>query len=154
MANHVQPINIMGVTYGVTEVRLTHAELSEAGLVEVVLLSDIISAAAFPVPVNATIVSAMLSIHTDFSGGAVATCVLELGDAGTDDELIPSEDIFTGAKAAQAVTDFPLATLAFEPAAYAPQITITTTTANVDQLDAGSCTVRIHWRAHDADSRL
>jgi hypothetical protein len=153
MANHNQAQTIQGQTAGTATVKLRHSDLTAAALTEVVLLSTLLandSRGGF-VPANAVITGAELLLTEEFSGGAVATCVVELGDAGADDELIASTDVFTGAGLGLKKA---LVTDQLELTQYAGQVTVTTTAANVDQLDAGRVEIRIIYTSSSTDSLI
>lgn len=81
-----------------------------------------------------------------FSGGAVATATVILGDAGVTNGLLTSSNVFTGATLGATVT--PSATeyrqFNFE-SAYVPLLTLTTTVGNVNACTQGIVDVYIPY---------
>ncbi len=74
---------------------------------------------------------------TDFSGGAVSACAVEGGDTGDDNGLLTTTSVFTGVGAGITQTTGAAEFARHEESSFVPTFTITTVTANVDQLTAG-----------------
>lgn len=94
-------------------------------------------------PANVWVKKVYTRLITEFSGGAISAATISIGDAGNDDEWTDLVDIFTGASTthafdtADADAVFAAAQDPVAETAYAPLITIATTTANVNVLTAG-----------------
>ncbi len=137
------------LTVGVAKCRVDVSDLTESDSA-----SDVLSFNALalghgesPVPANARPMFAWVNIIEPFSGGDAASCTVELGDAGDDDELIEAVSVFTGASGMLPKTgSYTLGT--FE-AAYDPIITMTVTGsgATLDALEAGAIEVCIQYEA-------
>lgn len=95
---------------------------------------------AFPrkeFPNNVWVHGAYMRKITDFSGGAIATCTAEGGDAGDTDGLMTATNIFTGAGAGIVQTPAAAEYARRFEAAFVPVIRIVTTVGNVNALVAG-----------------
>jgi hypothetical protein len=154
---HKQSQSIQGATIGRAIVQLAASDLSgTAALTKTFTFAELAAlrnkAGSWVIPAYASIVSAQVVRLTDFSGGTVATMTIDVGDAGAPTELIAAADLFTGAKATLAVTNVELATAQYEATAYAPQIVLTSTVGNLDELTAGRCEIAIFYRAYSAES--
>lgn len=157
---HHRPIEIQGRKYGVARCRVNFddAEVDLAAASAVVTWAEAVTnhgTGAHAPPANSNIVDAWLIRVTDFVGGAISAITVSLGDAGNDDELLAASNIFTGAKAAAAITtqDGVYTKGTFE-SAYTPIITITATGANLDALTAGAFELCIAYEEISADPRV
>mgnify|MGYP001610441311 CR=1 len=56
-------------------------------------------------PANARIIGRTLKLATPFTGGAVASCAVDIGTAGDPDAIVDGADVFTAAVDGQASTD-------------------------------------------------
>jgi hypothetical protein len=120
-----QPVINNGVERGVAVVKLTHADLTTAGLSQAITFADLAVAhpvGASQVPANAIITRFWLRRITDFAGGTVATLVLDVGDTADADEIASGLDIFTGAKATAAVSQGDESYAAFAAAGITPWV--------------------------------
>lgn len=111
---------------------------------------------AFPiqVPNKSYILDVVSNLTAEFSGGAVATCTFEFGDAGDPDGYVPATNVFTGAGTGYKVTTVagrgaylnsagtPLRYPIFT-GARTIQVTIRTTGANTNALTAGAMTLQL-----------
>lgn len=153
-----KPIEIQGVQLGTARALLTHEDLDAAATSQTFTLTALVAAhvqGAEAVPANAQILGAAIVRLEDFAGGSSSAVVVDLGDAGDPDELVDAADVFTGAKAAEALS-FANGTYSlgdFE-AAYAPQVVVTATGDNVDALTAGRVEVEIFYRAYSTAARV
>jgi hypothetical protein len=110
----------------------------------------------FPVqvPNKSYILDVVSNLTAEFSGGAVATCTFEFGDAGDPDGYVPATNVFTGAGTGYKVTTVagrgaylnsagtPLRYPIFT-GARTVQVTIRTTGANTNALTAGAMTLQL-----------
>lgn len=126
------PINYMEWTVG-------YAAASAAATTKSVSLSGF--------PADAAPIACEMVVDTDFAGGSVSACVVEVGDAGDTDELLTSSNVFTGVQnTAWVQTDAAARVGKFHrETAYAPEVKFTSTTDNLDALTAGSLRVRIYY---------
>jgi hypothetical protein len=86
----------------------------------------------------------IVDLEEEFAGGAVATCVLDAGNAGDLDGLVDAVNVFTGAGTGikDAKNDTGTDLYDFQ-AALNMTVTLTTTVANLDQLTSGKATIYI-----------
>lgn len=126
------PINYKEWTIG-------HADLTAAATSEAISLTGF--------PTDAAPVACEMIVDTDFSGGSVSACVVEVGDAADPDELLTSSNVFTGVQnTAWVQTDAAVRVGKFHrETAYAPEAKFTSTTDNVVNLSAGSLRIRIYY---------
>ena len=101
---------------------------------------------AFPdhaFPEHVLIHKCILRVVEDISGGTVAACTMSVGDTDNADEWVDAENVFTGATNDQrddfADADAVRAAGGEAPyeAAYAPTLTVDSTTGDVDEITAG-----------------
>jgi hypothetical protein len=158
MANHKQAQTFQGATYGTAVVRLSHTDLSAAALFETVTLDALRVAhpdgQAGVVPANARIMYAYVNLITPFSGPAVVSCVLDVGDTADPNELIAAHNVFTGATLGPGTTAgvYALGSLEADYPGDGAAVVVTTTGANVDQLDAGEAEICIVYQALTSDA--
>lgn len=147
-----KPIKINGVIHGLAVVRLSHDDLTAAALTETVLLSTLRGAhpggISGVLPANARIMYVYANLIEEFAGGAVATCVIDVGDTAVPTELLVAHNVFTGAGLGIGTTPgaFTLGTLEADYPAAGAAVVVTTTTANVDQLTAGEVEIGIIYQ--------
>jgi hypothetical protein len=121
---------------------VTHADLTAAATSESISFGR-------DIPAGSMVLAAYFALTTEFSGGAVSACVVDLGDAGDDDRWIDAENIFTssGTGVRRLFANDPPGLkgkgIDFLQSAASPLIKVTTTGANVSVLDAGSITVTL-----------
>lgn len=102
-------------------------------------------------PTNVKRAGAAIYLRTAFSGGTVDGCTVDLGDAGDVDELLDGVDVFTGATAGWYDTTAGVSRdVQNYESAYAPTLTIITTTGNGNALTAGELWVAIRCFAMPA----
>jgi hypothetical protein len=158
MANYKQAQTFQGVTHGTAVVRLSHTDLTAAALTETVTLDALRVAhpdgQAGAVPANARIMYAHVNLITPFSGGAVATCVVDVGDTADPNELIAAHNVFTGATTGPGTTAgaYALGSLEADYPGDGAAVKVTTTVANVDQLTAGAAEICILYQALTSDA--
>jgi len=121
------------------EQRITHADFVAAATTETEAITGF--------PANAAPLFAEIKVETDFSGGSVSAATVTVGDAGSANELLTSTNVFTGVQNTAWIqtTGAALNGKFQREAAYSPILTITTTTDNAVNLDAGSLLVRIYY---------
>jgi hypothetical protein len=93
-------------------------------------------------PANALVKTAFHELVEVVAGGTISACTIEVGDAGTTDELIGATDVFTGATLGSTFTnsvDFET----FEKTAYSPIATLAFTGGNSDTAESGQIKVHI-----------
>lgn len=121
---------------------------------EINLFSGITSAALaragqagdFPSNVWCNIIPPTLRVITPFAGGSVSACTIEFGDAGDPNGYLVASDVFTGIASGTLYTQTSAAQEGIRPeTAFAPTLTIRTTTANVSALTAGEAEVVIYY---------
>lgn len=120
---------------------------------EIDLFADITAAALgrlgqsgdFPANVWINVAPPYIRRITAFAGGAVSACTAEVGDTGDPNGLVTATNVFTGASAGIVTTPSAAEYGARFEAAYAPTITLRTTTANVSVLTAGELEVVIPY---------
>lgn len=155
---HHRPIEIQGKEHGIARCKVTHAELTDADTSQVITWADAVTShptGAFSPPANARIVDAWIVRITDGAGGSVSALTVSLGDAGNDDELLATADIFTGAKATAAISVANGAyTLGTFETAYTPILTFTSTTDNLVNLTAGEWEFCIAYEEISTESRV
>jgi hypothetical protein len=150
--NATESVRCGEVTYGTAVCRLKHDDLTAAAVTETVTWAALVTAnGGSNPPANARIMHCHFDLIEVFAGGSVATCVVDVGDAGTADELISAINIFTGATLGLTMMDGAYTLGTFE-AAYTPTIKVTTTTDNVDALTTGELELRIMYQAFTADN--
>lgn len=113
-----------------------------------VLTDDLTVSTTFPnrkFPANVYVkIRVIVDILVEFSGGAIATAVLDAGNAGDLDGIVDNLNVFTGAGTGikNAINSTGTDLYGFQ-AALNLTITLTTTVANLDQLDAGSAIIYV-----------
>jgi hypothetical protein len=149
MAEHRQPETFQGVTHGRAIVRLPYTALAAvAATSKVFTFAELRSARGYSeIPANALILDSQVIRHADFAGGAISAVVVDVGDAGAPNELQAAVDVFTGAKATADINMSTPALPISEPLAYAAQVTITSTGADLSELTAGVCELAISYRS-------
>lgn len=149
------PITIDRVAkHGVAKVLVTHEDLTEEDGSQTLDWSTIATALREQdVPSNARLMWAYHNLLEEFAGGAVSAATLSLGDAGTANELINAQSIFTGAGAGIKAPNGSYTLGTFE-AAYDAKITIATTDGNVADLTAGKLELFIEYIAYPTASLL
>jgi hypothetical protein len=158
MANHKQAQTFQGVTYGTAVVRLSHTDLTAAALTETVTLDALRVAhpdgQAGVVPANARIMYAYVNLITPFSGGTVATCVVDVGDTAIPSELIAAHNVFTGATLGPGTTAgaYTLGALEADYTGDGAAVVVTTTVGNVADLTAGAAEICIIYQALTSDA--
>jgi hypothetical protein len=86
----------------------------------------------------------IVDLQVEFAGGAVATCVLDVGNAGDLDGIVDNLNVFTGAGTGIKDGKNDTGTDLYDfQAALNLTVTLTTTVANLDQLAAGKATIYI-----------
>jgi hypothetical protein len=152
---HPKPQDLQGITSGTAVVRLSHTDCTAAALTQTITLATLRAAHptrfATDVPANARIMQRHVNLIEEFSGGATATAVIDVGDAAVPAELVAAEDVFTGAGTGIKDGAATLAVGTLE-AAYAGQVVITATGANVNQFDAGEVDIVIQYEALTTDA--
>jgi hypothetical protein len=144
---HETAITHQNKTKGYARVRLNHADLTTAGLSQTLTWAALVAAhpeGASSVPPNSRVTDCWVNLGTAFSGGTVASAVIDIGDAGSADELVSAISIFTGAAAGIKPMDGSYTRGTFE-AAYSPTVKVTTGTDNVVSLNAGDCEIVIEY---------
>ncbi len=124
--------------------QVTIADLVVAATTSVVAMDD-------EIPAGATIVAASVDLPTDFSGGAVSAMTVDVGDADPN-LLLTLVDIFTAAGplvesqlSPGVAFDGTSAGQAIMAAATTLDLLFTSTTADLDALTAGDCTVNVYY---------
>ena len=152
-----RPREIQGSEYGTAVVQLTHVDLDEVATSQVFTWAELVAAhptGASSVPANSHIIGAGVRRLTDVAGGSITTAVVNIGDAGNDDELLAAADVFTGAKATAPVTSKNGAyTLGTFEAAYSPIVTVTCS-HNVSTATSGAMELYIEYRSISPDSQI
>lgn len=124
----------LGAAVHVASLVMDHTTLTEAGLSETVKMTAL--------PATAVVLGAYLDIDTLFSGGSVSSCKVDVGITSAGAEIISAADVFTDA--ATGVVNTPIGTTPMIPFFNGEvEVTVTTVSANVDVLDAGSMTVHV-----------
>jgi hypothetical protein len=157
--HHNQPIRIdRAVTHGVAKVRVTHADLTAAALTQTLDWDDLVNASTSgresSVPANARIMRQWSNLIEEFSGGTVATCVYDVGDDGTADELSSAINVFTGAGTGLKDADGSYTWGGSIEADYNGKIKFTTTVGDVADLDAGEIEFFIQYEVINSDALL
>ena len=138
-----EPLTIdNALTYGCAAIKIEHGNLTAASTSQTLTWSTLATGVLqSAVPARVIILGAHANVITAFAGGGNTAVVLKLGYAGNDDELIEDVDIMaTGIKTRSGVY-----TLNTYEAAYAPIVTVTTTTGTCLGLTAGKVELFIHY---------
>lgn len=137
-----------GVAYGCIEVRLDFSDLSAAATSATYAIQNF-PATAYPLQV-------LYNLETYFTGGSATAATIEVGDAANDDELLEALNVFdTTTKAAWAAgvpgnaAEFTATGSDPGPqleSAYAPLVSLKTTTDDTENLTAGAIFLQVHYR--------
>lgn len=147
-----EPLTIdNALTFGCAALEITHADLTDADTSQTLTWSQLATGVLqSAVPARVIIIGAHANVITAFAGGGNTGVVLKLGDAGNDDELIEDVSIMaTGIKPRSGAY-----TLNTYEAAYAPIVTVTTTTGTCAGLTAGKVELFIHYIQLAAESLI
>ena len=134
-------------SFGYIEFRVTSDDLTAAALTEALDVPGF--------PANAYPLFAQLNVGQFFTGGSVSAATVQLGDAGDPDGLAVSLNVLD----TTSLGDWGVATAGVEAeygstgpsleSAFAPQLLVTTVTANVDQLTTGVLHGRIYYKRYE-----
>lgn len=120
---------------------VVYGDYSDADTSEALDLNATFTANAFPA--NVMITHAWLQLYETFGGGTVSAATLILGDAGDDNGLVASTNVFTGQAlgikvgvATEAIT---------QETAYVPLLQLDTTDGNIDTLTSGAVGVFVSY---------
>jgi hypothetical protein len=120
---------------------VTYADYSDSDTSEALDLNATFTSNAFPA--NVMMIGGWLQLYQTFGGGTVSAATLILGDAGDDNELVASKNVFTGQalglKLGINTNVYP------QEAAYVPLLQLDTTDGNIDTLSSGVVGVFIQW---------
>lgn len=100
-------------------------------------------------PANAYVLSGHVELLETLSGGAVSAATVQLGDTADPDELLTSTNVFTGQALGRKWSPgaFTFGTL---ESGYSPELLVSTTDGNVDDLTTGVVKVIIDYWLPDA----
>lgn len=108
---------------------------------------------AFPqntFPTNVQRLESYIRRVTDFSGGTISALTAQVGDTGDPNGLLTATSVFTGVGAGYTETPAAAEFTQRLETAFVPTLLLTSTTANLDQLEAGELWVCIPIRLlHD-----
>jgi len=115
--------------------RIQHSDLTAAATSEAIAITGM--------PANALIVGAYVELDTDFSGGSVASCDVEIGDSIDTDGFLQSQSVFTGVGPGFYST-IPGVRIGGHMGA-SLSATFTTAADDVVNLDAGDCYIKLYY---------
>lgn len=142
----LQNLGVGSTTYHWIKQVINYTDLAAAALTANFNLSQTVPDASY-------IVDCVFQLNTEFSGGAVASATIQIGDTGVSNRYIPATNVFTGAGTgykATNVTDrgaglYDAVTRSLRHPVFTGvrtlRVTLTTTGANTNALTAGQITV-------------
>lgn len=142
----LQNLGVGSTTYHWIKQVINYTDLAAAALTANFNLTQTVPDASY-------IVDCVFQLNTEFSGGAVASATIQIGDTGVSNRYIPATNVFTGAGVgykATNVTDrgvglYDAVTRSLRHPVFTGvrtlRVTLTTTGANTNALTAGQITV-------------